>query len=415
MSLSKSVAVQTPSLNLFDIPSTDYSQVGSRYVPINPFTAGIHPIDFQIDPQEDFIDMSISYFEAELQMKLDNGGNIVDASQVTVCNNLIHSLFKQINVRLNGTLICRQTDTYHHKAYIDTVIHNDRDDWETIFKPEGWFNGLTCCDASTTGLTANQVTLGHDDNKTLAIDEQNWIKAIKPLNGGAKVVFRFKPYLEVFQLSKLLVPGVQLQIQLYLNSREIWSQKHDGTRHIRDITADDLKMTLFLNQKKVLPSVYRGLLNQFQKGSKKAVYPTVRSEIRTFNHPNDSVYFEANNIFHNQLPNRVIVALMDKTAFNGSDTKYAFSYKTFNITSIKQLVRGEEYPYRILELDHQNESKDLRGYHQFLQATERLTRRKGNRVQAEDWGRNKGCTLFVFNNAPSEAFEQFSPKPAPDR
>ena len=24
-------------------------------------------------------------------------------------------------------------------------------------------------------------------------------------------------------------------------------------------------------------------------------------------------------------------------------------------------------------------------------------------VRAEDWGRNKGCTLFVFNNAPSEA------------
>ena len=66
-------------------------------------------------------------------------------------------------------------------------------------------------------------------------------------------------------------------------------------------------MTFFLNQKKVLPSVSRGLLNQFQKGSKKAVYPTTRSEIRTFNHPNDSVYFEANNVFHNQLTNRVIL------------------------------------------------------------------------------------------------------------
>ena len=175
------------------------------------------------------------------------------------------------------------------------------------------------------------------------------------------MVFRFKPYLEVFQLGKLLVPGVQMQIQMYLNSREIWSQKHGGGRHIKDITADNLKITLFLNQNKVLPSVYRGLLNQFQKSSsKKAVYPTTRSEIRTFNHPNDSVYFEANNIFRNQRPNRVIVALLDQTAFSGSETKYAFGYKTFNITSIKQLVQGEEYPYRILELDHQSSSQDLR-------------------------------------------------------
>ena len=88
---------------------------------------------------------------------------------------------------------------------------------------------------------------------------------------------------------------------------------------------------------------------------------------------------------------------------NGSETKYAFGYKTFNMTSIKQLVRGEEYPYRILELDHTDSSKDIRGYHQFLQATECLTKRKGNMVRAEDWGIGKGCTFFVFNNAPSEA------------
>ena len=149
--------------------------------------------------------------------------------------------------------------------------------------------------------------------------------------------------------------------------------------------------------------MYGGLLNQFQKGSKKAVYPTVRSEIRTFNHPSDSVYFEANNVFHNQLPNRVIVALVDQTAFNGSETKYAFGYKTFNMTSIKQLVRGEEYPYRVLELDHTDSSQDLRGYYQFLESTKCLTKRKGNMVRAEEWGTGKGVTLFVFNNAPSEA------------
>ena len=54
-------------------------------------------------------------------------------------------------------------------------------------------------------------------------------------------------------------------------------------------------------------------------------------------------------------------------------------------------------------MDHQNASQDLRGYHQFLQATECLAKRKDNMVQAEDWGRYKGCTLFVFNNAISEA------------
>ena len=96
------------------------------------------------------------------------------------------NVLKQINVRLNGTLISPQTDMQHHKAYIDAVIHNDRDDGETILKPEGWFNGLTCRDASGTALTANQLNVGHDDKVVLSEDEQNWIKSIKPWNGGKK-------------------------------------------------------------------------------------------------------------------------------------------------------------------------------------------------------------------------------------
>ena len=95
-------------------------------------------------------------------------GDIANDTLVTICNNFIHSLFKQINVRLNGTLISPQTDTYHNKAFIDTVIHNDRDDGETILKPEGWFNGLTCRDASGTALTANQLNPAHDDFKALS-------------------------------------------------------------------------------------------------------------------------------------------------------------------------------------------------------------------------------------------------------
>ena len=79
---------------------------------------------------------------------MDNNDNIVEATQVSLCNNIAHAIFEQINVRLNGTLISPQTDTYHHKSFIDTVLNNDRDDVAMILKPEGWFNGLTIRDQS---------------------------------------------------------------------------------------------------------------------------------------------------------------------------------------------------------------------------------------------------------------------------
>ena len=63
---------------------------------------GIHPIDFQKDPQEDFINLAKSYLEVELRLKFNNNGNIANDTLVNICNNLIHSLFKQINVRVKG-------------------------------------------------------------------------------------------------------------------------------------------------------------------------------------------------------------------------------------------------------------------------------------------------------------------------
>ena len=118
--------------------------------------------------------------------------------------------------------------------------------------------------------------------------------------------------------------------------------------------------------------------------------PTLRGEIRTYSlTPARNV--TSNNPFRNQLPNRVIIALLRQDAFNGDAGRYPFS-------SIKQLVRGEEYPYETLELKYDDASKDLRGYQSFLHATGSLSRHKGNMVQASDWGQGKKCTLFVFDN-----------------
>jgi len=114
--LNGSSGVVNPTLDLFAVPPTDLSIMSYRMVPIHPFTTGINPVDFQIDPQEDYIDLSRSYFQLDWTLKKSDGNNAVAAENTFLVNNIAHSLFKQINVRLNGTLISPQTDTYHYKA-----------------------------------------------------------------------------------------------------------------------------------------------------------------------------------------------------------------------------------------------------------------------------------------------------------
>ena len=92
--LARSAGVKNPALKLFQVPPTDLSMMSYRMVPIHPFTTGINPIDFQIDPQEDYVDLSHSYFKIELSLKKAGGGNVVAAENTFLVNNIAHSLFK---------------------------------------------------------------------------------------------------------------------------------------------------------------------------------------------------------------------------------------------------------------------------------------------------------------------------------
>ena len=71
---------------------------------------------------------------------------------------------------MNGTLISPQTDTYHHKAFIEQILNNDRADGENLLPPQGWFNSLNVPDEADTALTANQLDPTHADLKPFPED-----------------------------------------------------------------------------------------------------------------------------------------------------------------------------------------------------------------------------------------------------
>ena len=401
---ARSAGVRNPYLNMFKVPPTDLSMSSRRFVRINPFNVGINPVTFQVDPQEDFIDLKESYFEVELTVKKDDATNLLAADVMGLVNNLAHTLFKQINVRLNGTLISPQTDTYHLKAFIETILNHDRDDGKTILTPEGWYNDLDVPDdGDGDEYTANMLNPAHADFEALSDEKKALsLSRVQFLDGGS-VTMRFRPYLEVFQLSKLLVPGVQLQIDMYFNDPAVWTMRWAGVRTLR-LTQADVNVRLFLAQVRVTPSVYREIVDDMKDAGKIAAYPTVRGEIRTYSHPNDNRHFESNNPFHNQIPNRLVVALMEQAAFNGDITKNPFTFKTFNVSTIKQLIRGEEYPYETLELQHDGTSKDQRGYYRFLRATGCLCRRKGNMVLKDNWDMPRDALCLYLTTQPMDVW-----------
>ena len=128
----------------------------------------------------------------------------------------------------------------------------------------------------------------------------------------------------MFHLSKLLIPQVQIGIQLYFNPVDLWSLRYVGANAFR-LNPEDVKVKLYLCQVTLNPSVYRELMSDMTK--KIVSYPTVRSEIRTYNIARNTLHYEINNPFQNRLPNMVIVGLVTSTAFNGAVGENPFSFR----------------------------------------------------------------------------------------
>ena len=397
------------SLDIFSVPSTDYDLQGYRMVPYHKLSSSITPMKFSVQQLEDYVDLNRSYFVIDLRLSTSGQNGIVaDANSASDANNtkftypvnnLAHTIFKQINVRFNGTLMTEQTDTYAYSAYLQTLLNYSQDDGESLLAPQGWVNFLNVAPTLTSG--------GGDDISTLAgylHNNNNLLKTLTtPFRGNNVVRMIMRPYLPVFHTGKIMVPGVEMNFELHFNSPDFytWATINDGTKQYVRLREQDVDITFHLCRLNLNPDVYASLEGERKLKEEVAKYPVVRDQIRTFTFNGATTTWMEDNLFLGRVPQRMIVGILDSTAFNGTKEKYPFSFQSKGVTSVRQFIEGEEYPYVTLEFAGNNTLKDLQGYRRFLDAAGAVGKHREFMVKPGDWGHNKNCTLFMWNNVPS--------------
>ena len=363
-------------------------------VPYHKLSSSITPMKFSVQSLDDYTDLNHSYFVIDLRLYSSAANGIVaDANSaseanntkfVYAVNNLAHTIFKQINLRFNGTLMTEQTDSYAYSAYFQTLLNYNRDDVESLLAPEGWVNFLNV----TPTLAA---TGGDDDISTTAAWAHNNTNLLKtlttPFRGNNVVRLIMRPYLSAFHTSKIMVPGVEMNFELYFNSPDFYtfSTLTSGTdvkRYVQ-LQEQDVDITFHLCRLSLNPDVYASLEGQRKFQKQVVKYPVVRDQIRTFT-------FNVN-----------VRGILDSTAFNGNKEKYPFAFQSKGVTSVRKFIEGEEYPYVTLEFAGNNTLKDLEGYRRFLSAAGAVGKHREFMVKPDEWGHNENCTLFMGNNVPS--------------
>ena len=294
-----------------------------------------------------------------------------------------------------------RSNTYHYRAYLETLLNYNRDEGATKLASQGWVNQLNViAEMGATGANSDIPTNANWNGNielralTSRLLDQNWH------------TFIIRPHLPPLKTGKCLVPGVQLDFELFLNPSTVYlmGTPNKGTLTDKKFPAIDnehIKVTLLMRKVTLTASVYVRLQKERQLGKKIVRYPVVRSEIRTFSLDGRTTQWEQDNVFVGRFPDRAIVGLLHSNAFNGDLERNPYAFQKFGVTQVRQSLNGEEYPYRTLQLPGTEAYEDLLGYDRFLQAMGAYNENKIPMLLPSDWGQGKNCTFFLFTNVPS--------------
>ena len=404
------------SLELFTLPPIDYRYDAHRFVRYSPTLTGIDPVTFSIPQTEDSIDLADSRLEIQVRLTNPHSGYVgiemTDAASdatntrnTYVETNFGHTLFKQMDLSINGALVTPQGNNYHHLAYIENLVNYSKTDGQTKLVPEGWTNDVNV-PRVIARTSASDDTPNAGDMSTIApgmyaltglLQKQRWY------------TFTIRPHLPMFSSGRLLVPGVELKLDLHLNPMsqlpfQTGNLGNTATRKVPQITADDLKITWILKKVTLNAKVYMDLQAKRTKGKTIVHYPVVRGDIRTFSIPSGFTRWEQDNLFLGQVPDEVVLVLMHFDVYNGSLTHHTFAYERHGISRISQSINGEDYPYRPLELSTTTDNKgstDYKGYERLLTSLSVMHNHREPMIHPSDWGEGKNGTIFYFNNVPS--------------
>ena len=192
----------------------------------------------------------------------------------------------------------------------------------------------------------------------------------------------------VFKTGKCLVPGIQIDLALFLNeSNKFLFGRPDTTtivtKNIPTIGDNDIFVTSWMKKVTLNASVYARLQKERALSkTKKVEYSVVRSEIRTYSFDGDST--RCLNVFVGRVPGKVIIGLLNSNNYNGTLSCHCYAYEKLGVTRVRQTIDGEEYPYRALELTGNSKAEDLIGYDRFLAASGVYKHHKKSMLLPED-------------------------------
>ena len=388
MTASRACESINTGLDLFAVPPVQTSVQGGLWTEYHPIaTIGeTGPIEFVIKGAgDDYIDLANSFIHVQAKVLRSDGTALKDSDDMLVApeNLFIQTMFSEIDVNVNGTLITASTGTYGYRAYLESILTYGKDYKQTQLGNSMYYEG----DGNQFSISSNNTDKGLQKRRER-------IKRSKLIDMTGRL------HIDIFSQERFLVNNVDLRLR-FVRAKNNFALLASAPMQGDNIEAYKIKiehMSLYIRKVTLNPAVVLGHARALQEAPAK--YPIRRSVPKVFSCSAGLMNVVQDNLFLNQRPNRLVVAMVESKAFNGDYTKSAFEFKHFHTKSMALYIDGHQIPSKPYTPDFEKK-RWARSYLSLFTGTGMAWKDIGNTISYDEY--DKGFAIWCFDLSPSMA------------
>ena len=246
----------------------------------------------------------------------DDSDQEEEVARVTYVNNIMHSIFSNVEVYINNQQIYNSNGLYAHKSYISNnfkaaiseykgVLHCEGYDYEQ--DPEGISNPLP---------------------------DPSFTRRMKLLSRLDGFMLYGKLGIDFFSTSKLLSPNMKIRLRL-IRARPNFYMISDNP----NVSVGIVDCSLYTRRIALRDDYHKKRTDMLNYAP--VEYKYLETLAKTFIIPARQKQFIQENIFNNAPIRRVAIAMNTNSAFTGSFTENPFWYQHFDLRQIRILRGGQ--------------------------------------------------------------------------
>ena len=366
-----------PRFNIFDKTQQDESIVANNFVefhPISQISPTTSVIEFFIGGHdEQYIDTTGIYLKVSGSVTNESLTN-ADVKD-SVCNNLLHALFSQIDVQYNDRLMTQSTNTYPIISYIKNLVTTTKTEKQSKLQSELFFMESSS-EIDEVDLTKNRALL----------KRHGYVKSGNNLEMAGQLL------VDVFSCSKFLINGVNIRVKLYKNRSQFYIMSALGDKSKATFVIN--KAVLVVPKMTINPQLYLSHAEMLKQGPAIYNFYQWRTRVHTIPQRNRSIQLES--LFSDKIPSLCIVILLSSKSYSGAFNTNPFHLKHYKMHSGALILNGVNIPGNTMVGDFDsNVHTNASLYKTFTDAVEKHFNIRDCGIDIELF--NKGYTMFFFD------------------